>query len=317
MATMSIPAHGAVDLGALAAAREAQAQSEQRAAERAADPSAVRVVIDVTDATFEADVIAQSSAVPVVIDLWATWCGPCKTLSPVLERLAQEYAGRWVLAKVDVDANPGIAQAFAVQSIPSVFAVIGGRPMPLFQGALPEQQVRAYLEELLKVAAANGVAGTIGEAGAPDPAADPAAEVEAPADPRMEAAYDAIEAGDWASARAAYQSMLDSAPADPVARAGIALVGVFERVDGAEHAEVLAAADRAPDDLAAQERAADVLVLDGSPVEAFARLVGAIRFTTGPERERLRAHLLDLFEVVGIDDPSVARARIDLANALF
>jgi putative thioredoxin len=133
----------------------------------------------------------------------------------------------------------------------------------------------------------------------------------------MEAAYDAIESGDWAAARAAYQSILDSTPADPVARAGLALVGVFERVDGAEHAAVLAAADAAPDDLAAQQRAADVLVLDGRPVEAFARLIGAIRFTAGDDRDRLRTHLLDLFEVVGPDDPAVARARIDLANALF
>ncbi len=316
MTVMSIPTHGAIDLGALAAAREAQAQSEQRAATRAADPSSPQVVIDVTDASFEAEVITASMAVPVVIDLWATWCGPCKALSPVLERLAEEYAGRWVLAKVDVDANPAIAQAFQVQSIPSVFAVVGGRPMPLFQGALPEQQVRAYLEELLKVAAANGVTGTAGAA--PD-AADGQGEVvaEPPADPRMQAAYDAIEAGDWPAARAAYQSILDGAPADPVARAGLALVGVFERVDGAQHAEILAAADAAPDDLAAQERAADVLVLDNSPVEAFARLVGAIRFSSGADRDRLRTHLLDLFEVVGPEDPAVARARIDLANALF
>jgi putative thioredoxin len=254
-----------------------------------------------------------SMQVPVVLDLWATWCGPCKALSPILERLADEYAGRWVLAKVDVDANPAIAQAFQVQSIPSVFAVVGGRPLPLFQGALPEPQVRAYLEELLKVAEANGVSGTVAGA-APAAGAEPA---EPPADPRMEAAYDAIEAGDWAAARAAYQSILDTAPADPVARAGVALVGVFERVDGADHAAVLAAADAAPDDLAAQERAADVLVLDGRPVEAFARLTGAIRFTAGDDRDRLRTHLLDLFEVVGPEDPAVARARVDLANALF
>ena len=308
-----IPAYGAVDLGALAAAREAQAQAEQRAAARAADPSAPATVIDVTDATFQKDVLEQSSTVPVVIDLWATWCEPCKQLSPILERLADEYAGRWVLAKVDVDANPGIAQAFQVQSIPSVFAVVGGRPLPLFQGALPEQQVRAFLEELLKVAAANGVSGSLGGGQAPGPDA----EAEQAADPRMEAAYDAIEVGDWAAARAAYQQMLDAAPADPVAKAGLALVGVFERVDGREHPTVLAAADAAPDDLAAQELAADVLVLDGRPVEAFARLTGAIRFTSGPDRDRLRKHLLDLFEVVGPDDPSVSRARVDLANALF
>jgi putative thioredoxin len=309
---MSIPGYGAVDLGALAAARQAQEQAEQRAAARAADPNALQVVIDVTDATFQSDVMEQSMTVPVVLDLWATWCGPCKALSPILERLADEYAGRWVLAKVDVDANPAIAQAFQVQSIPSVFAVVGGRPLPLFQGALPEPQVRAYLEELLKVSAANGITGSVG--GAPAGGAAPA---EPPADPRMEAAYDAIEAGDWATARAAYQEILDAAPADPVAKAGLALVGVFERVSGADHAAVLATADSAPDDLAAQERAADVLVLDGRPVEAFARLTGAIRFTSGPDRDRLRTHLLDLFEVVGPDDPSVSRARIDLANALF
>ncbi len=311
----NLSGYGAVDLAALAAAREAQAQAEARAAERSANPHALPVVVDVSDASFQTDVMDASMQVPVVLDLWATWCGPCKALSPILERLADEYAGRWVLAKVDVDANPAIAQAFQVQSIPSVFAVVGGRPLPLFQGALPEPQIRAYLEELLALAAANGVTGTV--AGAVPGGAAVAPADEPPADPRMEAAYDAIESGDWAAARAAYQSILDSTPADPVARAGLALVGVFERVDGAEHAAVLAAADAAPDDLAAQQRAADVLVLDGRPVEAFARLTGAIRFTAGDDRDRLRTHLLDLFEVVGPDDPAVARARIDLANALF
>lgn len=309
----NIPAYGAVDLGALAAAREAQAKAEQRASARAADPSAVTTVIDVSDATFQAEVIERSMTVPVVIDLWATWCEPCKQLSPVLERLADEFAGRWVLAKVDVDANPGISQAFQVQSIPSVFAVLGGRPLPLFQGALPEPQVRQFLDELLRVATANGITG--GAAQAPEGPLDEAAEP--PTDPRMEAAYDAIEAGDWAGARASYQQMLDASPADPIARAGLALVGVFERVDGRDHSAVLAAADASPNDLAAQEIAADVLVLDGRPVEAFARLTGAIRYTTGADRDRLRKHLLDLFEVVGPEDPAVGRARIDLANALF
>lgn len=313
----SMPGYGAVDLGALAAAREAQAQAEARATQRTANPGAAPVVMDVTDATFQAEVMDLSMQVPVVLDLWATWCGPCKTLSPILEKLADESGGRWVLAKVDVDANPAIAQAFQVQSIPSVFAVLGGRPMPLFQGALPEPQVRAYLDELLKVAESNGINGSV--AGAPGAPGAPAQDVpvEEPVDPRMDAAYDAIEAGDWAGARAAYTSILDSAPADPVATAGLALVGVFERVAGADHLAVLSAADADPDDLAAQEQAADVLVLDGNPVEAFARLTGAIRFAAGPDRDRLRTHLLDLFDVVGPDDPSVARARIDLANALF
>ena len=129
---------GAVDLGAVAAAREAQAKAVQAAADRAANPNAEMLIIDVTTASFEQDVIAKSMTVPVVVDLWATWCEPCKKLSPILEKLALEYDGRWILAKVDVDAQPQISAAFQVQSIPAVFVVMGGQVAPMFQGVVPE-----------------------------------------------------------------------------------------------------------------------------------------------------------------------------------
>ncbi|MGN6332511.1 MAG: tetratricopeptide repeat protein [Motilibacteraceae bacterium] len=306
----SFSGYGAVDLGALAARREAAA----RAAAAPSGPAPAGVVIDVTEATFEAEVVNRSMTVPVVIDLWADWCGPCKQLSPVLERLAAADGGRWVLAKVDVDANQRIAAAFQVQSIPAVFAVIKGQPVPLFQGALPEGQVRQYLDELLRVAEANGLTGTVpvGEAGeVPEAPAEPAH------DPRFDEAYDAIERGDWDAAAAAYRSLLDQAPGDADAKAGLAQVELMRRTDGLDPAGALAAADAAPADVEAALAAADVEVLEGRVEDAFARLVACVRAVSGDERDTVRARLLELFEVVGSDDPRVGKARTALANALF
>ena len=163
---------GAVDLAAVKARSEAAA----RAAEAPA-PVSGEYIVDVSEATFQSAVIDRSFQVPVLIDLWADWCQPCKQLSPILERLANESAGQWVLAKIDTDANPRIAQALSVQSIPTVYAVISGQLVPGFQGALPEAQVREFVAAVLKAAEQ----ANLSEAGA-------TSDAEPPADPRFDAA---------------------------------------------------------------------------------------------------------------------------------
>jgi putative thioredoxin len=294
---------GAVDLGALAAAREAQQQAQARKA----DPTASKVIIDVTEASFESDVIAASQSVPVVVDLWATWCGPCKQLSPILEKLAVEYAGKWILAKVDVDAEQQIAAAFRVQSIPTIVAVIKGQVLPLFQGALPEPQVRQYIDELLRVATEAGLSGPMDQA-APAPA-------EPEEDPRWDLAADAIEAGQWDEAIALYEQLRAVDPEQ--AAAAIAQVALVRRTDGVDPVAALADADADPMDLAKARVAADVDVARGVPEVAFERLLTIVRATAGDEKAAAREALVDLFGLVGDSDPAVISARTKLANALF
>ena len=174
-------------------------------------------VIDVTADSFETLVLKASETIPVIIDVWATWCAPCKQLSPILEELAHEYTGRLLIAKVDADAEPSVSQALQVQSIPSVFAVIKGQLIPLFQGAYPKDQVKQIFEKLLELAAEQGLSAPI-----PEPNHEPTETAEEePEDPRFDAAVDAINAGEWDAAKRAYQTILDSDPADLDAQGGI------------------------------------------------------------------------------------------------
>jgi len=320
---------GAVDLSALAARRPgpsngasaraatggpATAGAPPSASAGAAGPGASAVVVDVTDATFMAQVVEFSKSVPVVIDFWAEWCQPCRQLSPVLERLAVEHAGAFLLAKIDLDANPQVGQAFQVQSIPAVFAVLRGQPVPLFQGAQPEPEIRAVLAELLRVAAANGVTGRIEVTDAPVEEAEP---VEEPLPEHLVAAYEAIEAGDLAAAVTAYETALAANPGDEEARLGLAQVRLMERTEGADAVQARRAAADDPADLDAQLLVADLDLLGGHVEDAFARLVDTVRVTFGPERERARVRLVELFDLVGPSDPRVAAARTALARVLF
>ncbi len=304
---------GAVDLAAVKARSEA---AEARAKAPAAGPGAPAApggpwVIDVTEETFQAEVLERSLEVPVVVDLWATWCGPCKQLSPVLERLAEAGRGTWILAKVDVDANPRIAQAFGVQSIPMVIAVVGGQPLQLFTGALPEPQVRETINSMidqLRDRMPGIVAAEQAAAGEPP--------AEEPDDPRFTAAEAALERGDYAAAADAYQQILAAEPANEQAAAALAQVRFLERAERADPSSI-ARADAAPDDLDAQLAAADAEVALDRVEQAFARLVAVVGRASGPERDRARQHLVGLFELFPGDDARVATARRALARALF
>ncbi|MFI7605711.1 tetratricopeptide repeat protein [Micromonospora sp. NPDC049366] len=297
--TSSIFTRGAVDLSALRTpaptATPAQAGPPAGAPGGAVGGAGV-TVIDVTEATFQTEVLERSLTTPVVIDFWAEWCEPCKQLSPVLERLAVEGGGAWVLAKIDVDTNPRIAQMFRVQGIPMVYAVIGGQPVDAFSGVVPEAQLRQWIQAVLK---AGGV--TVAEA----------------TDPRLDEADDALMSGDLDAAERAYRKILADAPADAAAEAGLAQVGLARRVAGADPRAALAAADADPADVDAQLLAADIEVLSGLAEQAYQRLVGVVRRTAGDEREKVRQHLVGLFTMAAPEDPAVAAARRALASALF
>ena len=302
---------GAVDLSALSGTPG----PTQRAASTGEPGAAGSYVLDVTEESFQADVIEKSMTVPVVMDFWADWCGPCKQLSPILERLAGDYAGRFVLAKIDVDANHQLAAAVGAQSIPLVIAVVRGQPVPLFQGALPEAEVRRFLDELLKVAAANGVTGRA----EPSPAAGTPVDEQAqrPGDARLGEAEAAIERGDLDAAIAAYEKVLAQAPGDREATSGLARARLLARSRNLDPVAVRADAADRRDDVSAQAAAADLDVLGGHVDDAFQRLIELVARTNGEARDQARRHLLELFMAVGEDDPRVRSARQRLAAALF
>jgi putative thioredoxin len=303
---MAAAMSGAIDLAAVKARSEAAARAQAAPPPSASAPTGTpgSAVVDVTEATFQAEVLDRSFQVPVVLDLWAEWCGPCKQLSPVLERLAAEGGGSWVLAKVDVDANPTLAQALRVQGIPAVKAVWQGQLVAEFSGAIPEEQARQFVTELVRATTGGAVPGA-----GPEDAAGPD-------DPRLDAAEAALEQGDLAAAEAAYQAILDAEPDHPEAALALRQVQLFRRAEEAGP-DALAAADAAPDDVAAQMRAADFLLGTGNIEAAFDRLLDVVRRTAGEDRDQARRHLVELFAVVGDDDPRVAAARRQLTLALF
>ena len=304
---------GAIDLSSLVNRGAAPATNGAPAAPGGA-PAAGGASVDVpglvlegSDANFS-QFLDLSMQIPVVVDLFAG------SPTPGLTAIIESYGGRLLLVTVDVTANVQLRQAFQVQSVPAAVALIGGRPLQLFAGALPEDQVRQVLEQVLQAAAQSGVTGTASVADAPAEDAEP---VEPPLPPLHAEAYDAIEQGDYPRAITAYETAIAQNPTDKMAVAGLAQVSLLHRLQGKTIDQIRGAAAANPDDLDAQLDVADLDLSGGHVEDAFDRLLTRFEDADADGRNTIRTRLLELFEVAGLDDPRVMRARARLTNLLF
>ena len=311
---------GAVDLSSLAPATKptgstsgASTTTGDRPTGAAGSGLPVPLVVDV-DASNLRDVAEVSTQVPVIVVLHSPRSQASADLAAVLEELADQYAGRFQVARVNVDTAPEVAQALQAQAVPTVVALIAGQPVPMFQGAVPQEQLHSVIDQLLEVAAANGVNGTIavdGSAGAGTAEAEPEeTEVE-------RAAREAIEAGDFAAAEEVYTHAIAQNPGDDDLKVARNQVRLMARLDGQDPHELLTAADAAPTDLAAALAGADAALALGDVNAALGRALEAVRTHAGEEREEARLRLLELFEVIGSTSPEVAQARRRLATMLY
>lgn len=309
MSSSSFNPRGAVDLSQLAE------QAKQRAAGGpggSGPKSGGSYVVEVTEQTFEADVIRPSLQHPVVVEFYSPRVSSGQQLSDALAAAASADGGKYLIARLDVDAAPQLAQQLGLQAVPTVVGVVGGQLVPLFQGVIPADQVRAALDQLVKAAVANGIVGRA------EPVGGPVEEsVEDEPDPRFAAADAALERGDFAGAVEEFDKLIAANPGDTEAKVGRAQAGLYARTANTSPEVVLAAAAAPDAALQVHLDAADVEVVAGKVDEAFARLIDQVKRRAGDERDQVRLRLLELFETLGNADPRVQKARRNLMAALF
>lgn len=265
------------------------------------------VVREASDASFST-VLELSMTVPVVVEFYG------QGIESTLGAIISSYEGRLVLAAVDATVNPQLTQAFQVQQVPTVAAVIGGRPIQLFPGMLAEPELRDVFEQLLQLAASQNVTGSVEVGDASD---EPAEEKEEPLPPHHQEAYDAISAGDFATAIKEYETAIAQNPRDQLAVAGLAQVSLLARLDGSQADVIRAAAAAAPQDSAAQLAVADLDVAGGHLDDAFGRLLDLFPSLESAAKNDVRARLLEYFEIAGAEDPRVIAARRRLTGLLY
>ncbi|MBF0671104.1 MAG: tetratricopeptide repeat protein [Salinibacterium sp.] len=308
---------GAVDLSSLVRpAAQAQPSAPQGgpqaggSAAAGAAPGTVAVpslTLESGDAALQG-LLELSNTVPVVVEFNAgePWQG--------IASVVKSFGGRLVLASVDATRNPQLQQAFNVAAVPTVAAIVAGRPLALFEGEVAEDQLRAVFDQLLALAAQNGVSGTVTVDGQQAEDVEPQEE---PLPPLHQEAYDAIERGDFPTAIAAYEKAIAQDPRDQLAVAGLAQVSLLNRLSGKTAAQIRTAAADAPKDLDAQLDVADLDISGGHLEDAFARLLDLFIALDQDGRDRVRTRLLEYFEVAGAEDPRVVAARRQLTNLLY
>jgi putative thioredoxin len=277
-------------------------------------------VIDVTDATFPAAVLEESRRRTVVVDFWAPWCGPCRSLSPVLEKLAAEGDGRFVVAKVNTDENSRFAGEFGVRGIPAVFAVKDGEVVDAFTGALPEGQVRAFLDKVAPsptdAAAGEGLALLARREDVAARACFDAVRAASPTDPRalLGLAVIAARGGDHDGARALLEAV---ATVPPKLQALAIEVRTLLQAGGGDVESARAAVAKDPTDVDAALALSALVYASGDAAGAFEALLSCLAKVKGPRRDELRRRIVELFDVVGARTPAVEDARKRLAALWF
>ncbi len=266
-----------------------------------AAPSATMPGLEVTAANLTAEFLPLSSTKPVIVIAWSARSPESIEMVNILGALEKSYQGSWALARLDVEAEPQVAQAFQTKNVPYAIALIGEQMVPLFEQSYPEAQIRLVLDKVLTLASEQGV-------GAPP--------VEI-SEPEEDEAMLALEAGDFVTAEAAYKKLLARRPADSFAKLGLAQTQLLIRTSGLELGDIIERASKAPSDVTLQLQAADMEIANGGVEAAFNRLLHAVTQTSGDERTKIREHLLTLFTLVDPADPRLKTARSALANAIY
>jgi putative thioredoxin len=275
-------------------------------------PGRSGAVVEGTDANFQ-EIANASLKVPLVAVLWAAQLPESRDYLDTVVKVAVGSEGRFQVVSINVEANPGLMRAFQVQSVPVTIGLVQGQPVPMFAGVQPEQTVKQVLDEFLAIAVQQGVVDRV-QLGDGDGAGE---DEEKPLPPLHQEAFDAIENGDLDAAARAYKTALKQDPNDNDAEIGLAQVGLMQRTQGVDLQAAREKAAAAPLDVDAQIMVADLDLLGGHVEDAFTRLIDLVRATGGEERERARAHLLELFAVVGNADERVRKGRTALMSALF